>query len=66
MQLKPIAVITVLLFIVTSLSVAGCTNNTTNTATSPLSQAHDATLERYVNITNKLNTATRQKKSWRG
>ena len=61
MQLKPITAIIVLLLVVASLSVAGCTNNTTNTATSPSAQAHDATLEKYVNVTKQAEYGNKTK-----
>src|SRR5665811_148701 len=61
MQLKPITAIIVLLLVVASLSVAGCTNNTTNTATSPSAQAHDATLEKYVNVTKQTEYGNKTK-----
>jgi hypothetical protein len=61
MQSKPIAAIAVLLLIITSLSVTGCTNNTTNTATSPSLQAHDATLEKYVNVTKQAEYGNKTK-----
>jgi hypothetical protein len=55
MQLKPITAIAVLLFVVASLSVAGCTSNTTGntnqtTSTSATTSAatHDAFLEKYL------------------
>jgi uncharacterized lipoprotein YajG len=46
---KKLAAIIVLV-VVASLSFAGCTTTTNNTATSPSPQAHDATLEKYVNV----------------
>ena len=61
MQFKPLATITVLLLIITSLSITGCTNNTTNTATSPSPQAHDATLEKYVNVTKQAEYGNKTK-----
>ena len=61
MKLKPITAVAVLLLVVTSLSVAGCTNNTTNTATSPSPQAHDATLEKYVNVTKQAEYGNKTK-----
>ena len=66
MQSKPIATIAVLLILVTSLSITGCTNNTTNTATSPSPQAHDATLERYINVTKQAeyNNKTKEILAW--
>jgi hypothetical protein len=66
MQFKPITAILILLLIVTSLSITGCTNNTTNTATSPSPQAHDATLERYVNVTKQAeyNNKTKEILAW--
>jgi hypothetical protein len=36
------------LAMVASLSIAGCTNNTNNPATSPTPQAHDPTLEKLI------------------
>ena len=61
MQLKPITAIIVLLLVVAALLVAGCTNNTTNTATSPSAQAHDATLEKYVNVTKQAEYGNKTK-----
>ena len=50
MQVKPIAVITVLLLVVASLFVAGCTTNPTNqtTSTTPSTAKHNALLEKYL------------------
>ena len=53
MQFKPIAVITVLLLVVASLFVAGCTTNPTNptnqtTSTTPSTATHNALLEKYL------------------
>ena len=51
MQLKPIAVITVLLLVVASLLVSGCTTSTTsntNQTPSASTATHDASLESYL------------------
>jgi hypothetical protein len=50
MQLKPITAIIVLLLVVASLLVSGCTNNTTNQTPSgtPSTTTHDAFLEKFL------------------
>jgi ABC-type uncharacterized transport system auxiliary subunit len=53
MQFKPITAITVLLLVVASLLVAGCTTNTANTtnqspSTTPSTATHDAFLENFL------------------
>jgi len=73
MQLKPITAITVLLLVVASLSVAGCTSNTTsNTNQTPSATSstttHDAFLEKYItadkNDTSNYGNLTSWKVTW--
>jgi hypothetical protein len=73
MQLKPIAAITVLLLVVASLLVAGCTTSTTsNTNQSPSATTstatHDAFLENYItadkNYTSNYGNLTSWKITW--
>jgi ABC-type Fe3+-citrate transport system substrate-binding protein len=51
----------IVLMMVASLSVAGCTSNTNNTATSP-SSTHDALLEKLVNASKQYVYGN----AWRG
>ena len=48
MQLKPITAILVLVLVVASLLVSGCTTSTTNQTPTPSTTTHDALLEKFL------------------
>jgi len=64
MRLKPITAIIVLLLVVASLLVSGCTNNTTNQTPSASTATHDAFLENYLAVAKSDPYKNESRKAW--